>query len=207
MKTTKPLLIFLFCAIFHNLNAQFFAGIKSGFTRVIGNSGVANLSGNIHSPNFSTLAYFEINPHFKIGLEPGFVKKATDWLPTMAFANYNRHLLNYLEAPFMLSFDIPLYQNKIELFGKVGFGPSYLIGSKNENITFGQESSTISNHDTSQVERWDIGFYGSFGFAYNIGISQLFLEAIYYHGLQNVYAAIESKNRNINFGIGYLIKL
>ena len=218
MKTFKYFLFFVLSCTAIDLTAQVNIGAKGGYTKAWEDYGDVNLPENaeidIAGFNMSVLAYLQIGQYLKVGVEPGFVQRGAACVPGWQpiFQGDTKFFLNYAELPLMVSGHLPLFQKKFEIFGKAGYGASYLASAYREQLVFGSDDPAVRtkmplDEDSSNLNRWDHGFYGGLGLGYNFGRNQIFFETDYYRGQKDAERFNESKNRSVNFSIGYLFKL
>jgi hypothetical protein len=79
--------------------------------------------------------------------------------------------------PLMISANFPVYRNKLEVFGKAGYGASFIIAAfREQTVVNGDEPPERMKWDLSEssnFNRWDHGFYGGLGVGFNFGINRL----------------------------------
>ncbi len=216
MKTSKHLFILIFCCIAFQISAQFSVGVRGGYIKAWEEYGDVDLptGAKIHVNGFqvSVLSYFEINKHFSIGLESGYAQRGAACEPGYLIFNRDTKLrLNYIEVPLMISAKFPVYRDKLEIFGKAGYGVSMMMSAFRKISVLGSYDQPVKTklnvNNSSVLNRWDHGIYGGLGIAYNTGSNRLFVESNYYFGLKDVDRFNTSKNRSIHFGLGYLMNL
>ncbi|MCH8903356.1 MAG: outer membrane beta-barrel protein [Bacteroidetes bacterium] len=215
MKILKPFLALLFCFLTLQLTAQISLGIKGGYVRAWEQYNlVLPDDAKIHVNRFqvSALAYYQVNNYVSLGVEPGFTQRGAACVPGfILFRDEVKLLLNYLELPLMISVNVPLCEDKMEVFGKLGFGTARVIAAfREESSQLGDEPPIRTRLNTSFpsiFRRWDYGIYSGFGFAIDIGADQLYVESSYFHGLRDVDVFNNSKNRSLHFAIGYMVRL
>lgn len=207
------LIFFLFCST--QLKAQLTIGIKGGYSNAWEDYGDVNLpdDAEIDVKGFyiSLLSYYKINKHLAIGLEPGYVQRGAacrpGWEPV--FAGDTKFVLNYLELPVMIRGNFSLLKEKIEIFGKIGYGASMLQKGTEVVTSFAPiNPSTIETEidfegKFSALNKYDHGAYAGFGFGFNLGKNQLFVEANYYHASIDFDDNNTSLNRSLQFGVGF----
>jgi hypothetical protein len=212
MKTFNFLLVILFFSFSFQSKAQFSLGIKGGYTKAWEGYGETSLpeDAEIHVSGFnlSAPAYYQFARHFRVGLEPGYVQRGAACFPGYFSLPFDtRFYLNYVEMPLMISANFPVYRNKLEVFGKAGYGASFLITAfREQTVVNGDEPPERIKWDLSESSnfyRLDHGFYGGLG----IGFNQIFLEWDYYYGLIDVDKFNTTKNRSMDFSLGYAIRL
>jgi len=112
----------------------------------------------------------------------------------------------------MVRGNVSFAKDRLEVFGKLGYGGS-MVAKGTEILTiFGSdeppaETEIDFENQFSSLNKYDHGVYGGFGFGYNFGKNQLFLEGNYYHGLKDFDNNNTSKNRSLQLGIGIARKI
>ena len=219
MKILKLAVLALMCLFFTNLNAQFSIGVKGGYTIAWPDYGAIQLPENaetdVRGYHFSASTYYQMNKWFQIGLEPGFVKRGAACVPGWQpiFEGDTKLLLNYVELPLMVGSRVSVFNNKIDLYCRAGYGWSMITSAFEEQIIFGSDEPPvrtridISDPDTSPLNRFDHGLHGSAGVAFNLKKGQVFLESAYYHGLRDVDPLNTSRIRSANISLGYSFNL
>ncbi|MFT6981938.1 MAG: hypothetical protein ACJAUD_000705 [Crocinitomicaceae bacterium] len=214
MKITKLItgILFLLCAT--QTIAQISIGLKSGYTRAWQNYGdVVVPEGavvHIHGFHVTASTYLQINKYIEVGVEPGFIRRGAACVPgwnqlinpNPVFPGDSKFILDYIELPIMAKFNLPLFKNKFEIFGKAGYGVSMLAKGVRENETTGDRTN-IDLGFMSILNRWDHGIYSTLGFAYNFKSSQIYIASDFYTGLTNVERFNYSRNRSLGFNLGY----
>lgn len=216
MKTIQSLLFLSISLISSQAFCQFSFGIKSGYVRAWQDYGDVLLPDgariHVHGFQASTMIYYQINKHVRIGAEPGFVQRGAACEPGFSTFNSDTEIhLNYADLPLFCTFVVPMCQNKLEAFWKVGAGTSVILsGYRQVNI--------FTNDNTPQQtkllfsgpfpsRRWDFGVYGGLGVALNVGHNQFRLESNFYGGATNFAQRAISENRTVFIGLGYLYSL
>jgi hypothetical protein len=222
MKASKHLLLLFSFLLAAQLHAQLSLGIQGGYTDAWQAYGDVDLpedaQTHISGYHISALAYFQINKYLHVGAEPGFIKRGAACVPgwnggaNPVFEGDTKFLLSYVEVPLFVSGKIPLLKNKLEVFGKVGYGPSYMTTAFREEMDLGNLDPVTTRTEMdlgefSVLNRWDHGIYGGLGLGFNFGNNQIFVASDYYMGFKDAERFNTSKNRGIDFSIGYLIKL
>ena len=164
---------------------------------------------------FSAELFRQINPHFAIGLAPGFMRRGTDF--EIGFINgiipgpttfQARLQLNYVQLPFMLRFETPVWK-KLGLYGQGGIGFTYLLGGYREIyvaefiIDPPLRVDLDFDEGDSELNRFDFGWHSSFGLYYGIGNGRVVVSGDYYRGTIDVDQKNVSLNRNWAIGLGY----
>jgi len=209
------LLICLFLST--NLEAQISIGVKGGYSNAWEDYGDVELPDDaqidVNGYYFSILSYLRINKHLDIGLEPGFVQRGAACVPGFnIFEGDTEFQLNYIELPLMIRGNISFAKEKIEVFGKVGYGGAMVQKGTEKLTIFGSdepptETKIDFENEFSSLNKFDHGAYGGFGIGFNFGKNQLFLEGNYYHGLKDFDNNNTSKNRSLQLGLGFLKNL
>lgn len=187
-------------------------GIKGGYTEAWEDYGDVFLPPNadthISGFHISALGYTSVNNWFSIGIEPGYVKRGAACVPGFTTPVFDTQFnLNYIELPVMAKGSIPLFKNKMEIFGKLGYGVSYLAAAYEvQEDLFGDLPDVkmkMSLDETGILHRWDHGIYSAAGFGYNFSASQLFTSFDFYYGMMDAEKNNTSKNRSFNISVGY----
>ena len=122
---------------------------------------------------------------------------------------YQPHVFGGLERVLQAvagHFDQDSLAERIEVFGKLGYGASFLVGGQREDTPNNDEPITrtdIELGENSILNRWDHGAYGGLGIGLNLGKTQIFVEGDVYAGFRDAGRANFSQNRSIsvNFGV------
>lgn len=196
------------------LEAQLSIGIKGGYSNAWEEYGDVNLPDDaeidVNGFFISLLSYYKINKHLAIGLEPGYVQRGAacrpGWEPV--FEGDTKFVLNYLELPVMIRGNISLFKEKMEVFGKIGYGVSMLQKGTEVVTSFDSDDPPVSTKIDfegrfSALNKYDHGAYGGLGFGFNLGKNQLFVEANYYHASIDFDDNNTSLNRSLQFGVGF----
>lgn len=221
MKRIKYIILLLICLITFKAQTQISIGLKTGYTHAWQNYGDITLPDNavvhINGFNISVLGYVELNKYFELGIEPGYIKRGAACVPGWnigimpIFLSDTKFYLDYIELPLILSGKINTWNDRLTVFGKLGYGGSFLARAFREDITDVQNQVFISEinlrQSTNFLKRWNHGIYTGAGIGYNIKKHQVFFSADYYIGLIDVDRINVSKNRNLNFNVGYKFKL
>ena len=218
MKASKLLLIILFSLIAFQVSSQSSFGIRCGYIKAWQNYGDVIIPDDaiIHVNRFqvSVLAYVDLNDHISIGIEPGFTQRGAACIPGSIFLSLpeieSKLLLNYAELPLMISDKLSIYKDKLEIFGKAGYGISRVQKAIRVDEFPGtgipSERIKLPVSDPLVIRRLDNGWYAGAGISYNFGVNQLFLESNFYYGLRNVDPWFTSKNRSLHLGLGYRVR-
>ncbi len=216
MKTQKCLMLILFCWMGFQINAQISIGLKGGFVRAWEEYGDVGLPDDapiqVNGFQVSALAYAKIHKNIEIGFEPGFIQRGAACEPGFVIFNQDtKLLLNYAEVPLMVKGKFNLFNDKLEVFGKLGYGVSMILKASREVIDLSGIDPPVKTDldikNNENMERWDHGIYSGLGVAYNLGKNQIFFETSFYHGLKDVDKWNTSMNRSLQFNLGYMMNL
>ena len=212
----STLFLFLLCLTPVLLQAQISVGLKAGYTTAweYYNSDLPDDAQiDVNGFNVSAMAYKPLGKHLAIGIEPGFVKRGAACIPGWEpiFASDTKFILNYLEAPAMLSGKLPLFKGKLEALGKVGYGVSWLATAFAETTFFLPETPVTRDQIVlrkgSLLNRVDHGAYAGLGIAVPFGPGKVLLESDFYLGLRDAERFNTSQNRSVDLSLGYVISL
>ena len=217
MKTMKKLLfLFLMIAFTFQAQGQLSIAIKGGYTEAWEEYGDIGLPDNapiqVFRWNASAMVYYDLNKHLSVGVEPGYVQRGAACYPGFVVWNGDtRFLLDYVELPIMFQAKLPLFKDRMELFGKVGAGASMMVRAQRETIFFDSrqppDKIPMQIGNGTNLRRWDAGAYTGAGIGVNLGPGQVFFEADFYYGFISAEKFNQSQNRSYNLGIGYRINL
>ena len=209
---------FLICFFFSaNLEAQISIGVKGGYSNAWEDYGDVELPEDaqidVKGYYVSILSYLKINKHLQVGIEPGFVQRGAACIPGFnPFIGDTEFRLNYIELPLMVRGNFSFAKERLEVFGKVGYGGS-MVAKGTEVLTIigsdepPEETEIDFQNQFSSLNKYDHGLYGGFGFGFNFGKNQLFVEGNYYHGMRDFDNNNTSKNRSLQIGIGFIRKI
>lgn len=217
MKNLCSLLIML-CFTSITLTAQLTIGVKTGYTNAWEDYGPdvdlpEDAEIDVDGYNASLLLHYKINKHLQIGVEPGFAQRGAacvpGWMPI--FEGDTKFFFNYAETPLFVTGNLPLLNDKLNIFGRLGYGASFLVSAYREETVLGEDEPFLREKmdlgENSILNRWDHGAYGNFGIGYNLGKHQIFVEASYYHGMTDAERFNYSRNRSLSFNLGYQFSL
>ena len=213
MKTLKYLLPIIFLLSLQSLQAQISIGLKAGANRAWQDYGPDvplpdGAETHIYGLNTSLTAYYDLGKYLSVGIEPGYVRRGAACEPGFIgpFIGDTKLLMDYIQAPLMIAGKLPLLHERLEVFAKIGYGPSVIMAAaREEMILNGDDPATIRREDLSDfssLNRWDHGAYGGLGFGVNLGPNQIFLESNVYAGFRDANTFNVSKNRSININLG-----
>lgn len=209
------LITLLFCFSIP-MYAQFAIGINGGYTNAKEDYGDVILPENAETTvnrfNIHATTYYIIDTYFSVGVEPGYTGRGAACVPGFFIPVFDtKYLLNYAELPILFKGSLPLFKNKIALFGKVGIGTSFLVAAYEEqedlfgDLPTARMKMPLDNNGV--LNRWDYGIYNGAGLSYNLSKSQIYFAFDYYYGLADAEKYNTSKNRSFNFNLGYSIFL
>ena len=221
MKTQNVVLILITFCFCINASAQFSFGLKGSYHNAwqeYGDDFAGNGGSDLKIKGFSTslMAYFALGKNVEIGVEPGYIRRGAACEPGFfinnPYLNGDATLFaNYLTAPVYLKGKLPLLKNRIELLGKCGGGPSYLIdGYREVNLSWGPAVTQVIDIDfreETDLRRWDAGLNAGIGVGIHLGPGTLLMEYEYYHSLKDMNELLTSRNRNRGFALGYLVRI
>ena len=207
------------CGLFiHQATAQFSLGLKSGYTRSLQHYGDVVLpedgQRHINGYQISVPVNYRLTSFLQIGLEPGVIRRGAACLPGWNWGTiiptdlYDaKFKLDYTEIPLTVSYNVDLLKDKLGVFGKIGYGVSYLMKGTMEEILLNDATAPILSDVTSQLNRFEHGFYGGFGVYHYLKGNQIFLECDFYRSPLNVDKFNVSKNRSLDISLGYAFVL
>ncbi|MDA9773816.1 PorT family protein [Saprospiraceae bacterium] len=211
MNNLKSLVLVTICSLFAiSANSQWSYGLKAGYTNAWEDYGEVELPENaeidIHGFNIAVLSAYSFSKYFDFTFEPGIVKRGAACVPGWGpvFEGDTKFHLSYIDLPFFVQSNIPLYKDQIHMFCKVGTGLSFLtkVVREEDPLDIDEPSERIKMNFSS-FNRIDCGVYASGGISYSINGYQIFIESAYYRGFVDAEKANFSKNNNVNISIGY----
>ncbi|MEM6802889.1 MAG: hypothetical protein AAF696_15880 [Bacteroidota bacterium] len=210
MKSLRILMLLSLSSLIFSAQAQIRIGLTGGLSRAWQDYGPVAIpeDGEVHvmGMNLRATAYYSLGKYLSIGIEPGFVERGAACIPGfIIFEGDTKFFLDYAQAPVMLMGKLPLFQERIEVFGKLGYGASFIISGQREDTPNNDEPiarEQIQLGPNSILNRWDHGAYGGLGVGLNLGKTQLFVAADVYAGFRDVERANFSKNRSISINLG-----
>ena len=209
------LLFMICCCCFQQLHAQLTIGIKGGLVTAWENYGDANIPDDaditITGKQLTATAYWQLNKHFSLGTEPGYIQRGAACVPG-AFGNFpavisnidRKNIYNFAELPVYLQVQKRFYEDRFSFYSKLGYGVAYAVNGKQLTVDTDLDEviETSDMRFTSNLRRWDTGAYGGLGFGIHFGQSAIFAEYQQYVGLLNADRQFTSKNRSIAWTIG-----
>lgn len=212
MKVSILLVPLLSVLLLNSIQAQLSLGIEGGFTKAWEFYNVElpeDAEIHVNGFNVHALAYLKFGKHLSLGIEPGYVQRGAACVPGFIapIRGDNTFLLDYIEAPIMLKGKLPLLGEKLEIFGKLGYGASLMVSGILEVQPANEDEEPFREKLGERVRKLDHGAYGGLGLGINMGPGQLFLESDYYFGVPNAAIINRSENRSTNVNVGYIIEL
>ncbi len=220
MKKMKQALILLLIISTIQVQAQWSVGIKAGYVKAWEDYGDVELPADaeidVRGFKVAGMAYLEVGKHFQVGVEPGYVERGAacvpGWGDNFGFVGDTKLFLKYVEMHLMLAGSYKVFRDKVEVFGKLGYGAAFLASAiQEEEVISFDEKPVITkidlNDDGSRLNRWDHGAYGGLGIAYYLGKGKVFVESQFYNGLKDADRFNASENRSLDLSLGYLITL
>jgi hypothetical protein len=220
----KLRLILMVCcfAATTQMNAQITIGVKGGFTNAWANYGDIVLPEDaqidVNGFNVSVIGYWKIKDFLQIGTEPGYIRRGAACLPgglgwgsTPLFVADTKVYLNYTELPIISLWHLNLGDSNFEVFGKVGYGVSFLTSAFSDRISMTDptEPKVRTYLELKQVplNRFDHGIYSGLGFGYTFNQNKIFMNANFYTGLKDFEFFNITKSRSIDLSLGYAYTL
>lgn len=191
------------------LSAQVSIGIKGGLAK----SWRANIPGEdddyVHKEGiqFSFVSFMRINNTLSLGIEPGYIPRIT----SATFFGFEdpglvaRVNVNYIALPIYISGRYPLWNDRLKMNVKAGYGISLLTGANREFQPGQLFTEPVIIKHAGWLNKVDHGFYSGIGIEYAMGRNKLILESDFYFGMRDVIVFDFSKNRTITTGIGYML--
>ncbi len=214
MNYSKLILLCLSLLLVDTLSAQTTLGVKAGYTNAWPEYGDIQLPENaqtsVNGFNVSLTAYKSLGNIFSVGVEPGFVKRGMACMPGWQpiFQGDTKLLLDYVELPLFISSKFNLFKTNFSVNAGIGYGAAVVTSAMREimNVAGDQvldRQKMASGEDDSLLNKIDHGAYGKLGVGYDFKFGQLFFESSFYAGMRDVERFNVSKNRSINYSLGY----
>lgn len=214
--TKSTIFIALFFFTFLNQsNCQIEIGLKGGFTNSWPGYGDLELPDdaqtNVSGYNLSIFISRSTNNNLGFSFQPAFIKRGAacfpGWQPV--FEGDSKVFLNYFELPIFINKKFKFRSTSIVT--SFGYGLSFLnSASVHQEQLFESGTRTVvsnievGNDSQDSFNRLDHGFYISIRFDRQIQQNHfIFLESTYYLGMKDYDKVNTSKNRNLNFNIGF----
>lgn len=206
-----------------SVSAQISVGASAGYTRAWQNYGDVVLPDDavthIHGFNSEVQVYYKLNRFISVGVEHGFVRRGAACVPgwnglinpNPIFPGDSRFLLDYVEAPLMIQGHFALLKERFTIQSSLGYGWSVMVNGREEvvNLETGEVEITrdMGIGEGTNLSRWDHGLHGSLKLGWQFGKHEIFAQSSYYFGLKDAEAWNASKNRALNFNLGYSFQL
>lgn len=212
-------LVLTFSILFHHFaQAQYQIGISTGMTKAWENYGSVETPEDaelhIYGKYLKLEAYQNLKNNFHIGLEPSITQKGARCVPGFEDFNSDSYLfLNYVDLPLLIKYDNGIFNDRISIHGKLGYGASFLrkayfatstdsdVSMKDLNlreISLGKPFSEVGS-----FARFEHSIFSGVALGINLGQNQIVLEGDYLIGLSNATRFNTSQNRTLEWGIGY----
>lgn len=202
-----------------SVSAQLSVGASEGYTRAWQHYGDVVLPENavthIHGYNAELQVYYKLNRFLSLGVEPAFTRRGAacvpgwngDINPNPVFPGDSRFLLDYVEAPIMIQGNFSLFEERFIIQPALGYGWSVMVQGREEVVNLETEEVVMTRDmgigEGNNLSRWDHGFHGSLKLGWQFGKHGVFAQSSYYFGLMDAEAWNASKNRALNFNLGY----
>jgi hypothetical protein len=194
-------------------HTQLSLGIKTGYVKAWEHYGDIGLpdDAKIHINGFQVSGIIDlpISPIVSLRMEPGYIRRGAACYPGyVSSIRDTRFRFNYVELPVMLAIHHRFGSSRFGVTGKAGYGASYIVRGTQESVfLLIDESSSIKVNfkDEDWINRWDHGLYAGIGASYFLGANQLTAEIMHYHGLSDVDENNTTKNRTLQYSLGYLV--
>ncbi|GAB5417132.1 MAG: hypothetical protein Crog4KO_19980 [Crocinitomicaceae bacterium] len=220
MKHLFPILIL---SLSFSASSQISIGASAGYTRAWQNYGDVVLPDDavthIHGFNSELQIYYRLNQFISLGVEPAFVRRGAACVPgwngginpNPVFPADSRFLLDYVEAPLMLQGNFSFFNQRLIVQPALGYGWSMMVKGREEviNLETGEVEITrdMGIGSGTNLNRWDHGLHGGLELGWQFGRHTIFTESSYYFGLKDAEVWNASKNRALNFNLGYRFNL
>lgn len=222
MKTSTIYFCLFFCISYLHTNAQLRIGIQGGLSNAWEEYGDVGLPDDaeidIRGFNISGMVYYEVNTYLSLGVEPGYSKRGAACIPgwnneRIPFFNGDTKLfLHYIEMPLMVEGRFPLWKDKLDVFGKLGYGASFLGSAFEETVDLSSDPeetfrSRIDLANSESLRRIDHGLYSAAGFRLHFSKQSLFVSVNHYRGLRDADPENKSLNRDLGLRVGWMMVL
>ncbi len=201
------------CLIPTQVFAQVSLGIKGGYTRAWEEYGDVFVPENavihVNRVNVSLMAYYSLGKYLKVGVEPGWVERGAACVPGFGlFTSETNLMLNYFQAPVLISGTLPMLRGKLLLSGKWGYNVAWMSAAEVETINLNWPESTMRTPvdlaNSTAYNRWDHGWQGGLSLGWALGTGELQMFADYFQGTPDAVRMMASQNRSIQIGLGYV---
>lgn len=217
--TLRNILLLAFAfLLFNAVSAQTTVGLKGGYTSAweYYNTDLPDDAQiTVNGTNISGMVYQRVGKHFQLGIEPGYVRRGAACVPGWQpiFRGDTKFFLHYAEAPVMFAYDTKVWKERIQITAKVGYGLSYLVKGMQEITPLPIADNdplprtSISKGRNGALNAFDHGAYSGINVGVKLGPGRLFYETDFYFGLRNAEKWNTSKNRSLNYCLGYAIEI
>lgn len=198
------------------LSAQFYAGVKSGYTKAWQDYGNTRLPADAkthnHSYHLSTVFNYQVNTWLGLRAEPGYVRRGAACEP--GFINFNSDTklsVHYVNIPIGFVFLSPTFLNRFRFYSKIAASMSSVLSGTRKIMSLPNgDLLTKEKLNFDPEERYNqivIGFQGGLGANFALGEHQIFVESVCYHGMLDVDSWNTSNNKTLQISVGYLISI
>lgn len=168
----------------------------------------------LHKVGASATVQYDIDRCFSLVIEPGFVQRGTPVEPIFGLpiiATETSFTGSYIEMPVLAQARVFALQDRLQFFAQLGAGYAYLLSARRD-VDFLDEGipsqhQRVNFDNEININRLDFGYYGGGGLGVQAGPGYLTATCRYYHGMPRVNDFWDSKNRTLNFILGYRIAL
>lgn len=213
-KTTIFIGLFLITFLYQS-NCQTEIGLKGGFTNSWPGYGDLelpdNAQTNVSGYNLSLFVGMSINDKLGFSFQPAFIKRGAacfpGWQPV--FEGDSKVFLNYFELPIFINKKfkfksttiVPSFGYGLSFLNSASVHQEQLLASGTRTIV---SSIEVGNDSEESFNRLDHGFYFSIRIDQQILQNHfIFFESAHYLGMKDYDKLNTSKNRNMNFNIGF----
>lgn len=211
----KNLLLPLCLFFLTTLQAQVSFGLKAGYVKAWEKYGDIGLpdDAKIHINGFqlSGIVEMPLTKLLSINIEPGYVRRGAACFPGWVNSTRDtRFKFGYAELPVMLKAHKSIFHDRFEVFGKAGYGISYMLAATREFLWFDsgeREPTKLNFKDEEWINRLDHGIYAGVGVSMKLGSNRLVAEVSHYHGLIDTDRNNTTKNRSLQYTLGYRMML
>ena len=214
MKRRKLFLLSIFLLLSLGSQCQISLGIKGGYSKVWEDYGDIEIPDgaiiHLNRFNIALTAYKQINKFLSIGIEPGYAQRGAACVPgTIFFDDDSKFFFDYLSIPLFASGHLNLLDNKLGLFGKVGYGVSRFVYGESEipgGVGFPEFVRFQVGPGWNNINGWEHGTYLGGGIQIAVWKGFIRFESEYYLSFNNAVWSFNSKNRSLSANLGYMIQ-
>lgn len=214
-------IIFLF-AITSIAQAQITMGAHAGYTVAWMDYGDIELPEDavihIHGFNTAVSINYRISDRLSLLTEPGVTRRGAACFPGWnagpglpIFRGDSRWLLDYIELPILAQGHFAFREGRWEAAPSLGYSVSMLAAAKEEIINLDTKvvvrSSSMAIGGWGSLPRFDHGAKGGLRLARNFDEYQVYVKASMYSAFSNVDQSNTSRNRALDFSLGFLHQL